>query len=104
MTRSRIIEALKAVEESAKDSHEEQLAQVREIGETLSREDNDIIQEFQNAIAEYEDGRRRLAEAIAAAAAKVGHRQLPDIEAIATSRVPKRRPLPHEFENPLKLY
>ena len=96
MSNDNILEALKTVENDAKDAHQEQLRRIREMGEWMNRGEDDVIEEFEKAIAEYEDGRRRLAETIAQAAAKIGRRRAPAADSVAKSPIARRRPLPHE--------
>ena len=104
MTRNSIVNALKAVEADAHKAHQEQLARIREMGDLMGRGDANIVEEFEKAVAEYEDGRRRLAAKIAEAAARVSGRRPPASGKSASRRKSAGRPLPHEAHESIKLY
>ncbi|MGI9422803.1 MAG: hypothetical protein ACR2PA_06390 [Hyphomicrobiaceae bacterium] len=110
MTSNSIVDALKAVEDDAKAAHREQLAHVRQMGDTIGRGDDDVVQEFEEAIAQYQEGRKRLADAIARAAARIGNRksgfvnvESSEIDTDSETKM-NHRPLPHETNESLKLY
>ena len=104
MTRNSIVNALQAVEADAQKAHQEQLARIREMGDLMGRGDGDIVEEFEKAVAEYEEGRRRLADKIAEAAARISGRRAPASRKSASRRTSTARRLPHEAHESLKLY
>ncbi|MGI9423125.1 MAG: hypothetical protein ACR2PA_08025 [Hyphomicrobiaceae bacterium] len=102
MDKDDIIQALKDLQLRADATHAEEMGLVQEAAIILNRMNNEMIDEVEKAIRQYEEGRNKLAQKIGYAAALVGKASAPTPPKALTNN--GATPLPHEKPDHLNLY
>ena len=102
MDKDDIIQALKDLQLRADATHAEEMGLVQEAAIILNRMNNEMIEEVEKAIRQYEEGRNKLSQKIAYAAALVGKGNASVPQKALTSN--GATPLPHEKTDHLNLY